>query len=98
MVGVDTCTHLGPSHLYWTFPLLDFNGVEMNWGGYLLLWFVPSLFEKKGILKFTFWLCQVLFVNYVAQNIHEVPTIWCLLSLPILMAMPYLDSDARIRN
>ncbi|AQQ73918.1 conserved putative membrane protein [Kurlavirus BKC-1] len=32
MVAAETCTRLGPTHLYWTFPLLDFNGVEMNWG------------------------------------------------------------------
>lgn len=96
MVAAETCTRLGPTHLYWTFPLLSFNGTEMNWGGYLLLWFIPSLFEKRGLTKFVFWLCQILFVNYVAQNIHEVPTIWCLLSLPILGAMPYLDAGEKM--
>ncbi|AMQ10639.1 putative membrane protein [Brazilian marseillevirus] len=98
MVAAETCTRLGPTHLYWTFPLLDFNGVEMNWGGYLLLWFVPALFEKKGLLKFIYWLAQVAFVNYMAQNIHEVPTIWCLLSLPILVAIPYFDAGAKIQK
>lgn len=32
MVGTEVCTRMGPTHLFWTFPLFSFNGVEMNWG------------------------------------------------------------------
>ncbi|ADB03909.1 hypothetical protein MAR_ORF126 [Marseillevirus marseillevirus] len=87
MVGTEVCTRTGPTHLFWTFPLFSFNGVEMNWGAYLLLWFGPSIYERRGWLKMFYWCAQVMLMNRMTGNIHEIPTLWCFYSVPILLGI-----------
>jgi hypothetical protein len=91
MVGPEVCTRGGPTHLVWLLPYATKNGLEANFFTYLLLWFYPAIHEPHGLLKLAYWLGQVYFVNFTAGSIHELPTTWCALSVPILLLILYLD-------
>lgn len=93
MVGPTVCTRGGPTHLYWTLPYAAKNGLEANFWAYLVLWFYPAVHEPRGYIKLAYWLAQVAFVNFTAGSIHELPTTWCALSVPILLLVLYLDRD-----
>jgi hypothetical protein len=85
MVGSRTCTHSGPVHLYWLLPYRSYSGLEPNLFTYLLLWFVPSLYERVGRQKILVWLSQIILIQMLVGSIHELPTIWCALSVPFLL-------------
>lgn len=91
MVGPEICTMGGPTHLFWVLPYAARNGLEANFFAYLLLWFYPALHEPRGALKLAYWMAQVVLVNVTAGSIHELPTVWCALSVPILLLILYLD-------
>lgn len=91
MVGRVVCTRSGPTHLFWTLPYATKNGLEANFWAYLALWFYPAVYEPRGWLKLAYWLAQVVLINYTAGNIHELPTTWCALSVPILMVILLFD-------
>lgn len=85
MVGPQVCTRTGPSHLTWTLPYQSKNGLEANLFPYLLLWFYPALYEPQGAVRCACWIAQVLVVVFTAGSIHELPTTWCALSVPIIL-------------
>ncbi|WBR14491.1 hypothetical protein pkur_cds_316 [Pandoravirus kuranda] len=91
MVGPEVCTMGGPTHLFWVLPYAARNGLEANFFAYLLLWFYPALHEPRGALKLAYWMAQVVLVNVTAGSIHELPTVWCALSVPILLLILYFD-------
>ncbi|ALD62017.1 putative membrane protein [Mollivirus sibericum] len=91
MVGPQVCTLTSPMHLVWNLPYYSSNGLEANFFAYLLLWFVPALHEPRGLAKMAFWLSQVMFVNWTVASIHELPTVWCALSVPILALIVCLE-------
>jgi len=93
MVGPAVCTHGGPTHLMWTLPYGSKNGLEANFFPYLLLWFYPALYEPKGAIKLACWIAQVVLVNATAGSIHELPTTWCALSVPIILLALVLDRN-----
>lgn len=93
MVGPEVCTLGGPTHLFWVLPYAARNGLEANFFAYLLLWFYPALYEPRGRIKLAYWMAQVAFVNFTAGSIHELPTVWCALSVPILLLILFLDRD-----
>lgn len=99
MVGPTVCTFGGPTHLAWTLPYEAKNGLEANLFTYLLLWFYPAIYEPRGAIKLTCWMAQVVLVNLTAGSIHELPTTWCALSVPILLlafATDYCDRTAAV--
>lgn len=98
MVGPEVCTKMGPTHLFWTLPYFSSNGTEPNFFTYLLLWFVPALYENHGYIKFFYWIGQVVFVNWIVGSIHELPTLWCALSVPVLLLVLYLDRSKKEKN
>lgn len=92
MVGREVCTRKGPFHLIWQLPYYSRNGLEPNYFTYLLLWFFPSIYEKKkGYYKLLYWIMQITLVNVTSGNIHELPTTWCALSVPILFVILLFD-------
>jgi hypothetical protein len=93
MVGPEVCTLGGPTHLFWVLPYAARNGLEANFFAYLLLWFYPALYEPRGRIKLAYWMAQVVFVNFTVGSIHELPTVWCALSVPILLLILVLDRD-----
>ncbi|MBA42709.1 MAG: hypothetical protein CMF62_01725 [Magnetococcales bacterium] len=87
-VGENYCMLGGPKHIMWVLPYQRINGFEANYFTYLLLWFVPTLYEDNyGWLKLLYWLSQVLIVNRVCDSIHELSSIWCLASIPIVIGL-----------
>ncbi|AHH01804.1 hypothetical protein pv_237 [Pithovirus sibericum] len=86
MVGQSVCTHFGPTHLYWVLPYFSYHGLEPNLFPYLLLWFVPALYEDSGKMKITIWLSQIIFIQLISSIPHELPTIWCAYSIPFLIS------------
>jgi len=92
-VGSKFCTYQGPTHLYWKFPLAKFHGFEANFFTYLLLWFLPALWEdKKGIFKLCIWLIQIIIVHFFTKNKNEYSSVWCLYSIPILILLATCSS------
>lgn len=98
MVGPEVCTFAGPTHVMWTLPYASKNGLEANFFSYLVLWFVPAFYESNGWLKFAYWIGQVAFINFTAGSIHELPTTWCALSVPILLLILWLDRPKPVRS
>lgn len=91
-VGTEFCTKSGPTHLYWQFPLHRQNGFEANFFTYLLLWFLPSLFEdKNGIKKLVIWVSQIVIVKFTTGLVHEYSSVWCLFSVPIVIILIMLN-------
>jgi hypothetical protein len=81
-VGEEYCVMNGPTHIMWTLPYKSLNGLEANYFTYLLLWFVPALYEDTdGVLKLLYWIAQILITNII----HELSSIWCLASIPVLV-------------
>lgn len=86
IVGSQFCTLAGPKHLYWVFPAAAWGGVEPNYWAYLLIWFLPALWEDHWPrLKLFFWLLQVSLVAWFTPFLHERNSVWCLWSIPIFL-------------
>lgn len=84
LVGTHFCTYQGPAHLYWNLPYYSSGGIEANLFTYLLLWFLPCIFEENGMLKLSIWLFQIIFIQFFVYLPSELPSFWCALSIPIL--------------
>jgi hypothetical protein len=97
MVGPRVCTQTGPRHLTWTLPYQSKNGLEANLFAYLLLWFYPALYEPQGVVRCACWITQVLVVVSTAGSIHELPTTWCALSVPIILTGICVDVCNAVR-
>lgn len=91
MVGEQACSYQGPVHLYWNLPYQSLNGFEPNFYSYLILFIFPSIYEKYGPIKLVYWVAQLLFTSRTCGVIHELPTIWCAISIPILLFTFCLD-------
>lgn len=92
MASDQFCVLSGSRHLYWKFPLYTWNGFEPNFFSYFLLWFLPTLWEDHyRWTKLTIWIGQVVLSIYLSDNYHEIPAIWCFMSIPIISTMSFLD-------
>jgi len=84
-VGDEYCMLNGVNHIIWKLPYKSSNGLEPNYFTYLLLWFVPAIYEDYyGYYKLLFWLIQVNITNIISGSVHELSSIWCLFSIPYL--------------
>lgn len=80
------CTKQCLSHLCWMLPYVSFRGLEPNYFMYLAIWFFPTFYEDSNrILKFIFWIAQVLIIYHSTAAKDEVNSIWCLLSIPLFI-------------
>lgn len=87
-VGEVFCTYKGESHLFWQFPLNRFSGFEANMFPYLMLWFLPCLWEDShGFIKLILWILQTQVAKYTSTEIDEYSSVWCLYSVPVLILM-----------
>ena len=87
-VGHQFCTYQNDEHLYWKFPLFGRNGFEANFFTYLLLWFLPTLWEDNyGVFKLMAWLSQIILVKYFTIQRDVYASVWCLYSIPVLVIM-----------
>jgi hypothetical protein len=84
MVGSRVCTGLGPTHIVWSLPYAAAAGLEPNLFTYLLLWLFPVVYEPQPWLRLTFWIVQIISVTLMTRSVHEWPTVWCMLSVPML--------------
>lgn len=84
LVGKNVCTFSGLTHIYWTLPYYSYAGLEPNLFTYLLLWFVPTIYENKGFLKLFLWIFQITLIQYLVSSFQELPSYWCALSIPFL--------------
>lgn len=85
--GIDFCTYIGVDHLGWIFPLYRLNGFEANYFTYLLLWFLPTLWEDNHRwAKLLWWVAQIRMTVAFVPSVHEWASTWCLYSLPILVS------------
>lgn len=92
MVGTKICSYQGPVHLYWQLPYYSVNGFEPNFYSYLILFIYPALYEDNyGAFKLFFWLAQLVYSNRTCGSIHELPTIWCAISILILPMTIFFD-------
>lgn len=87
-VGPWCTTNKDSNHLYWLFPLKDNSGMEANYFTYVLLFFLPALWEDSyGVIKVVYWLTQLAVTNMVITNKHAYPSTWCIMSVPIITIM-----------
>jgi len=85
-VGALPCIVASPHHIAWVLPYRSWHGIEPNLFTYLLLWFAPALYEReRPLVKLGVWLLQVAFVIATCSTLHEIPTTWCALSVPMLL-------------
>jgi len=87
-VGPWCTNNKNSNHIYWLFPLKDLSGVEANYFTYLLLFFLPSLWEDSyGVVKMVYWLTQLAVTSMIITNKNAFPSTWCILSVPIITIM-----------
>jgi hypothetical protein len=86
------CTLSGPSHIAWMLPYRAWYGLEPNLFAYLLIWFLPIFYESdRALLKAGVWVVQVAFVFATSRSMHELPSTWCAMSVPILSLIVVKD-------
>lgn len=75
------------SHLYWQWPLADFNGLNANWLMYLALWLVPCLAIAEtrtyGIIV-TIGALLGAMITYKFGTGAEFASTWCYISIPMM--------------
>ena len=93
MSGAAFCTSRGPAHIQWLLPYRRWNGLEPNLFAYLLLWLGPVPYEtREPWFKLAIWIAQIGFVSVTSASIHELPSTWCALSVPMLSLMLVRDA------
>ena len=91
--GTDSvCTKKNKSHLYWQWTSANFYDLNPTMLMYLLVWFVPALISKKHrytsiILIVSFFIS--LFFSYYNNEIFVITSLWCYISVPIVLAIIY---------
>ena len=95
---LETCTVKGPRNLHfaWGWVLRRWGGLEANWFMYLSVWFVPQLLffqtDDDGIVPSGVGSAVIvgsglvvsLILSSTIGTLHEIPSTWCLMSVPIL--------------
>lgn len=88
MTGNHFCLYKGINSILWKFPLYNWRGLEPNFFPYLLLWFLPSLWEDRyKITKLGVWMGQFGLTIYLSNTYDEVPSMWSLISIPFIISM-----------
>ena len=89
--GDKTCTYrkTDSSHLYWKFQTRHFPDINANYFMYFVLWFVPALFVKEtwftSMFLMTSALIGFLLTLRYSATIFEFPSIWCYISIPVII-------------
>ncbi|KAG2386791.1 hypothetical protein C9374_001826 [Naegleria lovaniensis] len=104
------CSHQGPNHLYWMFPYHPLWGHGISWYVWLIQTVMPHLFRHSvkdndflgknwvvGSSVVMGWLVAVVITLQVGGIIHEIPSYWCLISIPWLI-LPYLIAFVKPRR
>jgi hypothetical protein len=87
----QTCTYrdTDKSHLYWRWKTRHLSDMTANYFMYLCLWIVPAIFvestRSSGIIIFLGMLIGIALTKFFGANSLEFPTIWCAISIPILI-------------
>lgn len=91
MYGDKTCTYrkTDSSHLYWKWKTRHFPELNANYFMYIVLWFVPALFAKETWITSVYLMASLLIgflltMKYSA-TIFEFPSVWCYISLPVII-------------
>lgn len=96
------CSYQGPNHLYWMFPYHPLWGHGISWYVWLIQTVTPHLFRhsvpnndflgKNWVVASSVvmgWLVALVITLQVGGIIHEIPSYWCLISIPWLI-LPYI--------
>lgn len=86
-----TCTYRNSkkSHLYWRWTSRHITDMTANYFMYYCLWIFPALIVKRtrfvGSLIALSAIVGWLFTVKLGMNIMEYPSIWCYISIPLLI-------------
>lgn len=90
--GDSICTKKQKSHLYWQWTSANIFDLNPTMLMYLLVWFIPALISNKHrttsiILILSFLLSLI--VSYLNNEIFVITSLWCYISVPIVLAIIY---------
>lgn len=84
LCGEKSCSYMGTWHLAWRLPLLGFDPSFLIYFG--LVFFLPILYGSWRISAFHFLVGPFL-SSFLSTDHNEIPAIWCLFSIAILIAI-----------
>lgn len=84
LCGTNSCSYLGNWHLAWKLPLLGIDPYNLVYFG--LVFILPVFYRSWRISLFHFIFGPFL-ASLLTTDKNEVPAIWCLFSIALLVAM-----------
>lgn len=89
------CAISGNTHMAWNNNAQTFYGMEPNWFVYLMLYFIPILWVTPYKLGFNMFIAQLslflLTFLIIGTVDDQLPSTWCLLSIPGIVVGEYLE-------
>jgi hypothetical protein len=90
--GDSVCTKKQKTHLYWQWTSAKFYDLHPTMLMYVLVWFIPALISKKHrltslILILSFLVAGI--VSYFTNEYFVFTSLWCYISVPIVLVVIY---------
>ncbi|MEM6846920.1 MAG: DUF5765 domain-containing protein [Pseudomonadota bacterium] len=96
MCGATMCSYMGSFHIAWDFPMNTLftigNGAQIYELAYLLNWWMYLIPAFVLPVLYGSWKCTLyhlffgpLLATAITGNFHEMPAVWCLLSIGLLL-------------
>ncbi len=86
------CTKQKSTHLYWEWTSANFGNFTPNVLTYFLIWFVPALISTKfritSLIIFSSFIIAAIAGN-LSNEPFTIPSLWCYISVPIVMIIIY---------